>query len=518
MKLKHLSKLNIAALAVSAFWLIEYFGFGIAIFAKMWYTSPAIPFVGGVFALLPFAAEILNIFKFKRKWLDISVICASAAFAFAHFLVFLYIMSKLSYIIFAGVPYFITAGLALLTASFIFVFPRLNKLLKRIFAISISVIIAIICLVTLFNATPFYISGGATVFAVDDEYQIAFATSHRSVGSVTVNGKTYSDSENGGMNICKLHKISVPASELDKAKSYSISTQSIALNTAYVPAKGPKISKTYSFRPVDESDGWQIYNLSDTHECLPGPANAASYFGDRLDLLILNGDIINEVSSYYQISTIYKLAHRITKGGRPVIYTRGNHEAVGSLLADFGKYVGCADRGFYYTYKVGSLSLLILDTNNDMADDNKKVAPVINFDEVRAAQSEWIKGLGDWHEGYKYAFVVAHMAYPLKGYTRDGSHWSGWAKELIELTDGKAQLAICGHSHKTVINEPHDDDNTIAGFPVLRGSIRSNKYAEKEGISPFEFTGTAIEIKGGNVNIKFTNAKKAVLGEYNLVV
>ena len=42
--------------------------------------------------------------------------------------------------------------------------------------------------------------------------------------------------------------------------------------------------------------------------------------------------------------------------------------------------------------------------------DNKKVAPVINFDEVRAAQSEWIKGLGDWHEGYKYAFVVAHMA------------------------------------------------------------------------------------------------------------
>ena len=32
---------------------------------------------------------------------------------------------------------------------------------------------------------------------------------------------------------------------------------------------------------------------------------------------------------------------------------------------------------------------------------------------------------------------------PLKGYTRDGSHWSGWAKELIELTDGKAQLAIC---------------------------------------------------------------------------
>lgn len=53
---------------------------------------------------------------------------------------------------------------------------------------------------------------------------------------------------------------------------------------------------------------------------------------------------------------------------------------------------------------------------------------------------------------------------------------------------------------------------------MLRGSLRSNNRAYGEGVSPFEFTGAAIEIIDGNVNIKFTNAKKQVLGTHSLKV
>ena len=59
-------------------------------------------------------------------------------------------------------------------------------------------------------------------------------------------------------------------------------------------------------------------------------------------------------------------------------------------------------------------------------------------------------------------------------------------------------------------------DNAIAPYPVLRGSIRSNRYADREGVSPAEFTGTAIEIKDGKINIKFTNAKKQIMKEFEL--
>ena len=68
----------------------------------------------------------------------------------------------------------------------------------------------------------------------------------------------------------------MPSSELDRAGGYTIAVQSVILNTAYAPSKGVKISKTYSFRPVDSDDGLQIYNISDTHDVTSGPAKAGS--------------------------------------------------------------------------------------------------------------------------------------------------------------------------------------------------------------------------------------------------
>ena len=147
-----------------------------------------------------------------------------------------------------------------------------------------------------------------------------------------------------------------------------------------------------------------------------------------------------------------------------------------------------------------------------MADNNAFIRPVADFDEVRFAESEWIKSQKDWND-CEHNAVIAHMPYPLSGYA---GRWNGWAQELIELTSGKADFALCGHSHKTIYTPDGTDDNAIADYPVVRGSIRSNKYHDKEGVSPFEFTGTAIEIIGGEVTVKFTNAKKQVLETYEI--
>lgn len=505
------NKLSLSALILSALWLFLYFALGAAIFKNMWYTSPAIPICGGLVAVAPTVLQVANIYINKNRKLEIALVCICPALMLAHFLFFAFVLSKLTYFFIAGKPYFITLGIAALVLFFVFAFPRLSKICKRISAIAVSAVLFIICLFGVFGAVPFYVSAGATVFAVDGEYQIAFATSHKSTGAVTVDGVTYCDQTNGEKNISRLHKISVPAERLDLARTYTIETQGVALNTAYLPSKGAKIKRSYDFRPADENDGLQIYNLSDTHECISGPAKAASYFGEKLDLLILNGDIINDVSSEYQISLIYKLANRITGGSHPVIFARGNHECNGYLAADFGKYVGCADRGFYYRYKIGTtLSLLVLDTACDMADDNPLISPIANFDEMRKAQTEWMKEQSGWDD-CEFNFVIAHMAYPLSGYQAESCSWSDWAQELVELTNLDADFAICGHSHKTDVTLSDTWDNAVANYPVVRGSIRSNKYPDKEGVSPFEFTGTAIEIKDGNLSFKFTNAKKQVL-------
>lgn len=507
-------KLNRAAVISSLIWFWAYFMFGAAIFKNMWNTSPLLPFVGGIIALLPFLAEILNVSVLKNRVLDCAITFISILFCILHFLFFAYVLSKLNYFFIEGLPYFITVGLLAVVGFFVFLFPKLDLLLKKITASVIASLIALICITTLFNATPFFISGGATVFTVGEEYQIAFATSHKSTGAIEVNGTTYCDIKNGSNNISKLHKISVPASRLDDAKAYTIRTQSVAIDSAYLPSQGMTITKKHNFRPIDITDGVQIYNLSDTHEVVAGPANAASYFGDKLDLLILNGDIINDVSSEYQVSIIYKLAHRVTKGERPVIFARGNHECIGKLSSGFSEFVGSANNNMYFDYRLGdTLSLLVLDTATDMADNNPLVAPIANFDELRKEESAWLKERGNRSEGAKYKLVISHMAFPLSSYHTPARHWYKWAAELVDLTGNSADLAICGHSHKTKIDYGKD---VKTAYPVVRGAIRSNKYADREGVSPFEFTGTAIELSDGKINVKFTNAKKQVLNDYTL--
>lgn len=512
------TKLKIAATIISLFWFVLYFATGSAIFDKMWNTSPALPIIGGIFAIIPIVIQIVNLLFLKNKWVNIYNIVVSVIFSIVHFLFFAFVLSKLSYFMTAGLPYFITVGLFAIIAFFAFGYPKLSKLFKQITAASIALIIFIICIVCLFDATPFYLEKSATVFAVEDEYQIAFSTSHKSIGAIEIDGTKYYDAKDGQNNVSTLHKISVPSDVLDNAKKYNIITQGVHLNTAYLPSKGKTITKTFEFRPIDESDGIQIYNLSDTHECISGPGKAGSYFGDKLDLLILNGDIINEVSSENQISIIYKTAYKVTGGTRPVIFTRGNHECNGKLAVDLAKYVGSTKNGMYYTYNIGSsVSMLILDTNNDMADDNKLIEPIANFAPLRKAQSEWLKQNPNWNNS-TFNFVVAHMSYPLSGYQNENCSWHDWAKELVDLTNGKTDLLLSGHSHRADIHMPNSEENKVADYPVLRGSLRSNKYTDREGVSPNEFTGTAIEINGSKINIKFVNANHSVQKEITSLV
>ena len=81
-----------------------------------------------------------------------------------------------------------------------------------------------VCVFGVLGLAVFRFTSGGAVFAVGDEYQIAWSTSVKSAGSVTVNGVTYYDADNGRNRISTLHKVSVPMSELDRAKSYEINS------------------------------------------------------------------------------------------------------------------------------------------------------------------------------------------------------------------------------------------------------------------------------------------------------
>lgn len=503
-------KLYIAAVVLSALYLLEFFGTGVFMFKWMYNATPVLLFLLAAVALLPLVFAILNIKVFRRAYVSVIIICAAAAMALGHFLFVAFALSKLTFVLITCLPLFGVLALVALFLFLILIYPRLNKKGKKISVISLSIAIFFVSVFGIFKFGFFYFTSDGVVFAVEDEYQIAWSTSIKSTGYVTIGDEVFYDEGAGENEVSKLHKITVPMSLLDEEKQYTITSAPVYSEAAYLSISGGESSRTYSFRPVDPSDGLQIYNISDNHECVSGAGNAGRYFGDALDILILNGDIINDVSSQWQISMIYQLASRVTEGTRPVIYVRGNHECNGKYAAELPDYVGSRDGEFYYTLKLGGAYFMVLDTNNDMADDNFLIEPAANFELLRERQTEWLEGQTYFGEDCEYRILLAHMAFALADYER----FPEWRDKLVAATDGKFDLCISGHSH--LLDYAEAGTGTRTSYPVLRGSHRSNNLEKGESVWPGHFTGTAIECRDGKITAWFTNSDGEVLREINV--
>ena len=93
-----------------------------------------------------------------------------------------------------------------------------------------------------------YFKHTPAVFAVDKSYQIMMPCEKNCLFFVKVGNKTYYDESNGIMcSRSKIHKIEVPACELDKAKEYTICIRPLIIRKAYFSKTKNVLEKTYKF-------------------------------------------------------------------------------------------------------------------------------------------------------------------------------------------------------------------------------------------------------------------------------
>ena len=86
---------------------------------------------------------------------------------------------------------------------------------------------------------------------------------------------------------------------------------------------------------------------------------------------------------------------------------------------------------------------------------------------------------------------------------------------FAELTETLGvELLISGHSHRTEFLAPREGYNTTSYVAVL-GAIRSDRYRDRDSISGYQFTGTAVEITSAGYTLAFTNSKHEILEIYN---
>ncbi len=320
------------------------------------------------------------------------------------------------------------------------------------------------------------------VFAVGHDYQIAFNTTEFGIAWVEVAGKQYRDSKNGLMRSETLiHKVTVPMRALDEAKAYRVCFRALPERRPYFPQLGELETADYAFKPVDFSKDVHMYMLADTHSRVEAPCRAAQYFGDDLDILLLNGDIPAESKTPEDLRAIYDITSEVAHGQIPVIFARGNHDYRGRLATDLPDYIGTRDGHTYFTFRIGSLWGIALDCGEDKMDTDVEYGGLVDCHDMRLNETEFIKSVIAHADeeylapGVKTRIAVAHLPFTSRQIDNDEPKFNIerdiFAEWTALLNQIKPDVMFSGHMHRLKVDKPGDEDSRFgAEFPVIIGS------------------------------------------------
>lgn len=441
----------------------------------------------------------LNIFFFLKKrnknlW---SYIMNGVNTLFLIVNIVIVILGAIDYMFFAWPYVFKYIGMALLgliVIFFIFIYPKTILKDNNLFKYSCIGLVSLISAGVVCNVTFNSIKYKPAVYIVENEYQIVFGSNVEALAWVEVDNKRYYEDYAGYYNSTKkMHKVIVPMDVLDNAKEYTVGTQKLTYRGPFGGFKGREIEETYSFRPVDTSDGLNYYSISDVHMGLECSKEASDYNKDK-ELLILAGDTISMIDTYRDAAYTNKVAYELTKGEIPVIYARGNHELKGKYMEEFHDYVGANGEDFFYKFSFGNVYGIVLDIGEDHDDNYWEYYDTCDFNEYRNRQLELIKSELESKEylNYDYRLVVCHIPIPFINTRHNHFDFKKDVTTLLNQMD--IDMVISGHQHDLLVFEP----GLITPFTDLtynKDFVKSGKTT-KAYLTDFNFPSFTVSKRG----------------------
>ncbi len=353
-----------------------------------------------------------------------------------------------------------------------------------------------------------------TVCVVKDTYQIMIVTEQEALVSVRVDEDVYYNHSNGiRVSSPGVHRISVPADKLDKALKYTVVTQKMIERLPYFPKVEQAVETTYNFRPIEKTNDINIYHLSDVHGLFNQAVDDVKCCGKEIDLLIMNGDISSTSNTFDDIILCYKIASEVTKGEYPCIISRGNHDLRGLEAENLAKYMPGDNGKSYYTFRVGCIWGILVDTGEDKDDNLTVYNGTICCHEFRLEQEKMIENTiknapNEYaKDNVKYKFIISHVPFTFKReapFDIEKPLYSNWSRLIRENIN--PNLMLCGHTHKVCISESGSEYDEL-GQPctILVGS---DVKADSDGKT--RLAGALINLKDDKARIVLNSGNETV--------
>ena len=349
------------------------------------------------------------------------------------------------------------------------------------------------------------------VFAVEDSYQIFIPVSAPTVMWVEVGCECYYHHSNGVLvSDTALHRITVPAGALDLAGEYTVCYRQMIERKPYFSVTGDIERVTFPFRPLPHGK-FNAFQIADAHGMADAPVAAAEYFErtyGKIDLLILNGDVINHSGELEYFDIFFELNERITHGSAPVIFSRGNHDTRGIYAEKIADYSPTRNGESYFTFRRGSLWGIVLDCGEDKPDTHEEYGNTNCCHAFRKYETAYLKAVAEYgeylDESITHRLVIAHNPFTKKyrhPFNIEEELFAEWISVLNDKI--KPDMLLAGHLHRLMTVHPGDEDDAYGQkFPTVVGSLPD--------LNKKTFAGCGLIFSDKNIEVVFCDSEKTL--------
>lgn len=352
------------------------------------------------------------------------------------------------------------------------------------------------------------------VFAVEQSYHIMVQVTKPALFWVNVGEKEYYDESNGIMcSLSDLHRVVVPMDELDRAGEYTVCIRPLKKRKPYFTQTEEPVCYTYPFYPVPDRTV-RAYHISDAHNQIETPVAAAKAFG-KIDLLILNGDVIDHSGDPSKFDNVYQICDALTGGSIPTVFSRGNHDMRGNYAEKFFNYTPNANGNTYYTFRLGGLWGILLDCGEDKPDSDAEYGHTVCCHAFRRRQTEFLKKIIANKEqeyqapGVTKRLVISHVPFTMSfkpPFDIEQELYAQWV-ELLHCV--RPDVMICGHTHtQEILPVGGPKDAYGQPCPVVLGAAINKRESSYYAGCGYTFGENFIEITFTDCEGKILNKQK----------
>lgn len=304
------------------------------------------------------------------------------------------------------------------------------------------------------------------VFVQQDGLVVAWGTNMRSTSRVDYGpdpllGRSASNQVHGLKVLGeRLQQVYVPGLSLTGSLYFRASSQGVfSVLPSFAIQRGKAESEVLQVDFPNPDDGLSFVAFSDLHEQRSLHRRMATQIDwAQMEMVVYLGDLINFSDSHTQ--AVQAMLDLPTGGtSLPRVYLRGNHETRGEMARQLSDLLLPPGGKWYYTFQVGDVFFIALDSGEDKGDSSVEYAGLTDFGAYHRQQAAWLQAVFE-SPAYRQArqrVVLVHIP-PFVAYPAE-------LAPVMDLLNSRQDvgLVMSGHIHNGDVWLPEE---TGLPFPV----------------------------------------------------